>query len=94
MNDLIIEWANQRGLLKPENVNKQFLKLAEEVGELASAIAKGDGDAQVDAIGDIQVVLIILSNQLGYNAEACLECAYGTIKNRTGKTVGGVFIKD
>jgi NTP pyrophosphatase (non-canonical NTP hydrolase) len=94
MNNLILEWANQRGLLKPENANKQFLKLTEELGELARAIAKGNHIDQIDAIGDIQVVLIILSEQLGISYEGALNSAYEVIKNRTGKTVNGVFIKD
>lgn len=94
MNKLILEWAKQRDLLKPENAQKQLLKLAEEVGELAGAFVKNKRDEQVDAIGDIQVVLIILSEQLGINYEDALKTAYEVIKDRKGKTINGSFIKD
>jgi NTP pyrophosphatase (non-canonical NTP hydrolase) len=90
----ILKWAESRDLLKPENAKSQTIKLMEEVGELSSAILKGKPTEQIDAIGDIQVVLIILAKQLGIDYDAALESAYDTIKGRTGKTVGGSFIKD
>ena len=94
MDAKILEWANQRGILIPDNATKQMLKLTEEVGELAGAIAKNNKTDQIDAIGDIQVVLIILSEQLGINYKEALESAYNVIKERKGKTINGVFIKD
>jgi NTP pyrophosphatase (non-canonical NTP hydrolase) len=94
MNNLVLKWAKERDLLKPENATKQFMKLVEEVGELSNAILKNNEDEIADAIGDIQVVMIILSVQLGYDYDLCLKSAYQTIKNRTGKTVNGTFIKD
>jgi NTP pyrophosphatase (non-canonical NTP hydrolase) len=90
----VIEWANERGLIKQENAPKQFIKLTEEVGELASALLKGDPYETIDAIGDIQVVLIILCEQLNINYSEALESAYNEIKERKGKTVNGTFIKE
>jgi NTP pyrophosphatase (non-canonical NTP hydrolase) len=90
----ILKWAEQRELLKPDNAKAQTIKLMEEVGELCGAILKGKPTEQIDAIGDIQIVLIILAKQLGIDYDAALESAYDTIKARTGKTVGGSFIKD
>ena len=90
----ILQWARERGILISDNATKQMLKLSEEVGELAGAIAKGNETDQIDAIGDIQVVLIILSEQLGINYKEALESAYNVIKERKGKTVNGIFIKD
>lgn len=94
MDAKILEWAKERKILIPDNATKQMLKLTEEIGELAGAIAKNNKTDQIDAIGDIQVVLIILSEQLGINYKEALESAYNVIKNRTGKTINGVFIKD
>ena len=94
MNDLVLKWADKRGLLKAENAPRQMLKLMEEVGELAGAMAKNKPGDIVDAIGDIQVVLIILSKQLGYDYEQCLIDAYNVIKERKGKLINGVFVKD
>ena len=47
----------------------------------------------IDAIGDIQVVLILLSEMLDLNYNACLESAYNEIKDRKGVVVNGTFIK-
>lgn len=91
---LVLEWAHERNLITPDNSFKQALKLVEETGELASAIIKNDTDEIIDAIGDIQVVLIILSEQLGIDYNKSLESAYDVIKYRKGKTVNGVFIKE
>lgn len=88
------DWADAKGLLKKENVNAQFLKVIEEVGELAASIARNDEEETIDAIGDTFVTLIILSAQLGYDPVACLGGAYDVISKRKGKTVDGVFIKN
>ena len=90
----VIEWANEKGLINPNNVNRQALKLTEEVGELASAIIKDKREEQIDAIGDIQVVLIILCKQLGIDYNEALNSAYNVIKDRKGKLVKGLFIKE
>ncbi len=94
MKNKIIKWANERQLISANNAPKQALKLSEEVGELARAILKDNKEEQIDAIGDIQVVLIILAEQLGINYEDALKSAYEVIQNRKGKTVNGIFIKD
>ena len=67
LQPLIIEWAREKNLLFKENAPKQRLKLIEECGELASAILKNDVKLQKDAIGDIFVVLVILSEQIDYD---------------------------
>jgi len=94
MKELILEWADKRGLLVQGNQRNQLIKLMEEVGELSSAILKDNQTEVKDALGDIQVVLIILSSQLGYDLDECLKDAYNVIKNRTGKKVNGIFVKD
>lgn len=87
-------WASNRDLLDPSNCNRQFLKVTEEVGELAGAIARQDMVEAEDALGDTLVTLIILAEQLGLDPVTSLAMAYATISRRTGKTVDGVFIKD
>lgn len=86
-------WAAHRGLDKA-NSDKQLIKLVEEIGELAEAHNKGYRDKQIDSIGDIAVVLTIYALQNGLHLDDCVKEAYNTIKNRTGKTKDGVFIKD
>ena len=90
----VLEWAEKRNLLVADNAPKQMLKVVEEVGELCRAILKNNISEQIDAIGDIQVTLIILSRQLRIDYDGALDTAYEVIKNRTGKTVDGTFIKD
>ena len=87
------DWAIERGLDKPENATKQLTKAMEELGELSAGINKQDRDKQIDSLGDLQVVLIILAKQLCIDYIGSLESAYEVIKNRTGKTINGVFVK-
>jgi NTP pyrophosphatase (non-canonical NTP hydrolase) len=96
INDIdakIILWAKARGLENGE-VSRQMLKLYEEVGELSGGIAKGNQEVIKDSLGDIYVVLVILALRLGLNLQECIEGAYNEIKDRKGKLVNGVFIKE
>ena len=97
----VLKWADDRNLLNRDAnaVKTQALKLVSEVGELADSLTsyqpgKNDLKDVVDAIGDTMVVIAILCDQIGLDPETCFECAYEEIKNRSGKTIGGVFIKD
>lgn len=89
----IEQWAIERNL-HTADPDKQFQKLAEEFGELAEGLAKSRSDEVKDAIGDMYVVLTILSMQLGFNIDDCIQLAYDEIKDRKGKMVNGVFIKE
>ncbi len=93
IDDLIREWGREKGINNPD---KQTVKLMEEVGELAHEICRGRYDSAEleDAFGDIQVVLIILGDILGIDTEKCKEDAYNVIKDRTGHSVDGSFVKD
>jgi len=93
MRKNVIDWANARGLVKRENAQAQTCKLLEECGELAGAILKNNRDEMIDAIGDIQVVLIILSEQLGIDYDESLASAYNIIRERKGQMMNGSFVK-
>jgi NTP pyrophosphatase (non-canonical NTP hydrolase) len=88
------QWAIIRGLDSRDNQSRQALKVMEEVGETMAAMARGDKEKLKDGIGDSIVTLIILAMQCGLSANECLESAYDEIKNRKGKTIDGVFIKE
>ena len=94
IKEKVLEWGAERNLLHNENALKQYSKLQEESNELLIGILNKDPYEQIDAIGDCAIVLIILANQLGHDFDKCLESAYDEIKNRTGKTVNGNFVKD
>lgn len=90
----VIEWADERDLLHKENANRQMLKVMEELGETASALAKNNQDDIKDGIGDVMVTLIILSKQLGFTPYECLLRAWGDIYDRKGETINGIFVKE
>ena len=92
--DLIRLWADDRNLLDGSTPQAQMLKLTEEVGELAAAVARDRKDDAIDAIGDAVVVLTILAAQLGVAIEDCICAAYEEIKDRKGRMENGVFIKE
>lgn len=92
--DRIRQWASDRNLIEGSDVKSQFVKLMEEAGELASAIAKQRDDEFADAVGDMFVVLTILSAQKGMDIEECIAGAWLEIKDRKGRMVDGVFVKD
>ncbi|MDV4935949.1 DUF1642 domain-containing protein [Enterococcus faecium] len=95
MDELITkveQWAKDKGLNQADP-KAQFLKVAEEFGEIASAMARSNDELFKDSVGDVIVTLIILSMQKGTNIQECLEMAYNEIKGRTGKMVDGVFVK-
>jgi NTP pyrophosphatase (non-canonical NTP hydrolase) len=91
--DAIIEWGKKHGINNPD---KQTIKLLEECGELAHEISRCQYDSMAceDALGDIGVVLIILADILGYDIRDCIGVAYNEIKDRTGHTQDGSFVKD
>ena len=90
----IRQWADERGLYEKGDAKTQYLKLMEEAGELGRAILKDDIEEQIDAIGDMVVVLTNLSELIDVPIEECIESAYEVISQRTGKMINGTFVKD
>jgi NTP pyrophosphatase (non-canonical NTP hydrolase) len=92
--DLIIEWAKARNLIEGSDLKSQFVKLIEEAGELANSIAKQNKAEFSDAIGDMFVVLTIMAAQNGMHIEECIVGAWHEIKDRKGRMVDGIFVKE
>jgi NTP pyrophosphatase (non-canonical NTP hydrolase) len=92
--DLIRQWATDRNLIEGSDIKSQFVKLIEEAGELANAIAKRNDIEFADAIGDMVVVLTIMAAQNGMMIEDCIDAAWQQIRDRKGKMVDGIFIKE
>ena len=92
--DMIRDWAEERGIYEHGDPKTQYLKLMEEAGELGRAILKENEGEQIDAIGDMVVVLTNLAELLGLTIEECVESAYEVISKRTGKMKNGTFVKD
>lgn len=91
--ELIRQWSVDRNL-HTADPHKQALKLGEELGELFEGLAKGDEALTKDALGDMFVVMTILSQQLGFDIEECIGIAYDEIKDRKGRMIDGVFVKE
>lgn len=53
-----------------------------------------EGKTIEDDVGDINVVLINLLERNGFTMQQCLEVAWDDIKDRKGKMIDGVFVKE
>ena len=89
----IIKWAKEKNLIKKDNTHKQLVKTIEELGEVARAVCKNDKHALIDGIGDVIVTLGILAAQNETSLTECLTAAWTEIKDRTGQTIDGIFVK-
>ena len=92
----IKQWAvsGDRNLIEGSTPRNQMDQLNEECGELYEGLLENNTDDTKDAIGDIQVVLCVMCHQLGLDIDECREIAYEKIKDRKGKMVDGVFVKE
>ena len=90
---LIEQWATDRNLHTADS-SKQALKLGEEYGELCEGLAKGKSDLIKDALGDMFVVMVILAMQKDLDIKERIEMAYNEIKDRKGKLINGVYVKE
>ena len=85
-------WHRDRNLIDGATDKDQLCKLIQEVGELSDNICK-DKDIR-DDIGDIMVVLINILDRNNLCLTECLEVAYNDIKDRKGRMVDGIFVKE
>lgn len=96
----IEKWGEARDL-HGADLRPQLVKLMEEMGELAGGIARDDEKRISDSLGDMLVVMAQLA--------ACFRLRFGThhdglrshllgawveIRERAGRTEGGVFVKE
>ena len=87
------QWFIYRNL-QSLNGAGQIVKLTEVVRELEDAFITDDRAEEIDAVGDIMVVLIGYCMQRNLSLQMCLESAYEEIKDRKGRVVDGIFIKE
>lgn len=92
--NLIRSWAYDRNLIHGATKHAQVVKLLEEAGELAAGVARNNQAVIADSIGDCVVVLTILAAQCGTSIEDCINFAYDEIKDRKGKMIDGIFVKE
>jgi len=93
LEELIWQWAKERNLDKVDPF-AQACKTVEEALELKEAIKNNNIDEIKDAIGDVFVTLVICSRLLNLKIEDCVEYAYNQIKDRKGRLICGIFVKE
>ena len=89
----IEQWVVDRNI-NTGDPRVQICKTMEELGELAAALSKNKKEEAKDAIGDVVVTLIAIAMQLNLEFDECVEFAYNQIKDRKGKLVNGIFVKE
>jgi len=88
----ITQWHHDRNLIEGSTDKDQFCKLMQEAGELSDSICKGKDVS--DDIGDMIVVLINIAERNKLSISKCLRKAWDDIKDKKGKMVDGVFVKE
>ena len=84
--DNIEQWGQDRNLIEGSRAIDQAMKLFSEFGELSDAVGKSRIEQVKDGIGDVFVVLTLMSrqngdtlhnhiNQTGYTAYQCVKTA-------------------
>ena len=92
VEEKIVQWSHDRGILQNGKAITQCLKLMSELGELADNLAKGKNCE--DDIGDCFVVLTNIARLEGTSLVKCANIAYEDIKDRKGfLNANGNFIK-
>ena len=95
----VIEWAEDRNILENSDAIKQISKTQEELDETLDALKRLEqGEESIlevaDGIGDMLVTIILLAQTVGLESVSCLADAYEEIKDRKGKMVDGLFVKE
>ena len=89
---LIAQWHRDRNLIEGSTDKDQYLKLIQEAGELSDSLCK-EKDIR-DDVGDMMVVLINIMVRNDLTMKECLAVAYDDIKDRKGKMIDGIFVKE
>ena len=88
----IVGWHHDRNLIDGSTDKDQFAKLIQEAGELSDSICKGKDVS--DDIGDMMVVLLNIAERNKLSIKDCLAKAWNDIKDRKGRMIDGIFVKE
>tara|TARA_S200002703_G_scaffold127285_1_gene113908 strand:- start:3223 stop:3582 length:360 start_codon:yes stop_codon:yes gene_type:complete len=99
LEEKVIQWAKDRNILENSNAIKQISKTQEELDETLDALKRLEQGEEsmlevADGIGDMLVTIILLAKIVGLDSVDCLADAYDEIKDRKGKMVDGLFVKE
>lgn len=89
----VCRWAVERNITAEGGATalSQTKKMKEELQEFIDAETQKE---QIDALGDMMVVLIQMHRLAGFTLNETLQHAYNEIKDRRGTMVNGVFVKE
>jgi phosphoribosyl-ATP pyrophosphohydrolase len=90
----ITNWAHARNLINGTTVDKQFVKLIEEAGEVAECLAKDQAHQLESEIGDMLVVLNNIAVNKGLTLTDCANVAWMKVKDRRGMMIDGYYVKE
>ena len=79
LENLVIEWAENKGILQKATTAAQASKTMEECQELIDAIQDDNREEIADALGDILVTIIIQAKMQNMSLIEYLEGAYNVI---------------
>ena len=88
----VIKWHHDRNLIEGSSDKDQALKLLQELGELSDSVCKGK-DIK-DDIGDMLVVILNITTRNNISLTECLAKAWEDIKDRKGRMIDGIFVKE
>lgn len=80
--------------LSPEQAAKNLKELVDTLHSKGKIRTVSDSSNMPDDIGDINVVLINIAERNNYHLSYCLQSAYNDIKDRKGRMINGVFVKE
>ena len=82
-------------LFYPRRDNIDFLGRLDDTA-LIDYVGYGISDSRsyIESLGRVVENLTVLAYRLGTNLEECLAAAYDVIKDRKGKMINGVFVKE
>lgn len=86
------QWHEDRNLIDGSDDKSQVMKLMQELGELSDSVCKGE--CIKDDIGDMLVVMINICKRNKVTLFECLDVAYDDIRDRKGRMIDGVFVKE
>jgi NTP pyrophosphatase (non-canonical NTP hydrolase) len=91
--EMIADWGIARNIVEGSTPSAQVIKTLEECVELIAAIHHNDTNEIRDAIGDVIVTLVMISEQTEIPIIEAVEHAYNEIKDRKGTMRNGIFYK-
>ena len=96
LEELVLNWADAKGILQASTAPIQMTKTLEECAEVLRELhaTNLDPDALTSEYGDILVTLIVGMRIANVRPTTALHEAYLKISKRFGRMEGGVFVKD